>query len=218
MRDIRLYHGLDGLDAKMRRHIDFDGGYFVEAGANDGVAQSNTLYYERHRGWRGVLVEPSHANYFKCRANRSPASKVFCAACVPFGYPERFVPMIYANLMSVSQLEGSDLTDPQQHVEAGRKYLSPDEDIVAYGAVPRPLNDMLIEAGAPSIIDFFSLDVEGNELQVLEGVDHSRFRFRYLLVECRALPRMTSYLESRGYQYREALSPHDHLFSSARVS
>jgi FkbM family methyltransferase len=217
MKETRIFHGLNGLDLKMRRHLNFDGGYFVEAGANDGITQSNTLYYERHHGWRGVLVEPSHANYFKCRANRSPESRVFCAACVPFGYTERFVPMIYSNLMSVSELDGSDLSDPRHHVESGRKYLPPNEDVVAYGAVPRTLNDILTEAKAPSDIDFFSLDVEGNELQVLEGVDHSQFRFRHLLVECRSLPRMTRYLESHGYRYIEPLSSHDHLFVDART-
>lgn len=212
-----MYHGLNGLDLKMRRHLDFDGGFFVEVGAHDGITQSNTLHYERHRGWRGVLVEPSHSNYFKCRANRSPQSQFFCAACVPFGYTERFVPMVYASLMSVSELDGSDLSDPRHHAELGRKYLPPNEDVVAYGAVPRTLNDILIEAKAPLAIDFFSLDVEGNELQVLEGVDHTLFRFRHLLVECRSLPRMTRYLESHGYGYIEALSGHDHLFSDARA-
>lgn len=212
------YHGLNALDRKMRRYIDFDGGYFVEAGANDGVSQSNTLYYERDRGWRGVLVEPSHANYFKCRANRSPATKVFCAACVPFGYRERFVPMLYSNLMSVSELDGTDLEDPKAHVEIGRSFLPPHEDVVAYGAIPRTLNELLVEAGSPRVIDFFSLDVEGNERQVLEGVDHAQFRFRHLLVECRSLPRMTEYLESHGYRFREALSSHDYLFTDARGS
>jgi FkbM family methyltransferase len=215
MSDARIYHGLGGLDRKMRRHLDFDDGYFVEIGANDGVSQSNTLHFERCRGWRGVLVEPSHANYFKCRANRSPRTKVFCAACVPFGYTERFVPMIYSNLMSISELEGSDLPDARQHAESGRRFLEPDEDVVAYGAVPRTLNDLLIEADAPPSIDFFSLDVEGSELAVLQGVDHGRFRFRHLLVECRSLPRMDAYLAEQGYRHLEQLSVHDHLFIDA---
>lgn len=216
MSDTRRFHGLHGLDRKMRRHLDFEGGFFVEVGANDGIAQSNTLHFERHLGWRGVLVEPSHANYFKCRANRAAETRVFCAACVPFGYSERFVPMVYANLMSVSELGDSDLPDPQGHVERGRKYLAPHEDVVAYGAVPRTLNDILIEANAPPAIDFLSLDVEGAERAVLEGVDHERFRFRHLLVECRSLPRMDAYLDARGYRHFGQLSEHDHLFVEAR--
>ena len=40
------------------RHLTRRGGVFVEAGANDGYAQSNTYYFERMRGWSGVLIEP----------------------------------------------------------------------------------------------------------------------------------------------------------------
>lgn len=34
------------------------GGVFVEAGAYNGEHLSNTLYFERYRGWTGLLVEP----------------------------------------------------------------------------------------------------------------------------------------------------------------
>ena len=33
-------------------------GYFVEAGADDFMLNTNTLYYERLHGWTGLLVEP----------------------------------------------------------------------------------------------------------------------------------------------------------------
>ena len=34
-------------------------GFFIEAGAHDGVEASNTLYLEKKMGWRGLLVEPN---------------------------------------------------------------------------------------------------------------------------------------------------------------
>lgn len=43
---------LHELDRKLEKFLDFDGGFFVEAGANDGFAQSNTYYFERFRRWR----------------------------------------------------------------------------------------------------------------------------------------------------------------------
>jgi hypothetical protein len=39
-----------GLDDKLARYLDFDNGFFIEAGANDGFAQSNAClqpYYDR---------------------------------------------------------------------------------------------------------------------------------------------------------------------------
>jgi len=61
---------LNRIDRKLERHLDFDGGVFVEAGANDGVTQSNTYYFEKFRGWTGLLVEPEPALAAACRRNR----------------------------------------------------------------------------------------------------------------------------------------------------
>ena len=35
------------------------GGFFIEAGADDGEFMSNTFYLELKRGWTGLLVEPN---------------------------------------------------------------------------------------------------------------------------------------------------------------
>ena len=59
---------LHGMDRKLDELLDRDGGFFVEAGGNDGYTQSNTYWLERFRGWRGILVEPMPELYEMCRA------------------------------------------------------------------------------------------------------------------------------------------------------
>ena len=49
------------------------------------------------------------------------------------------------------------------------------------------------------IIDFLSLDIEGNEIEALEGVDHTEFRFRWILVECWNKEKVIDYLTQRAY-------------------
>jgi len=44
---------LNDLDQKLKRYLDFENGFFIEAGGNDGLTQSNTYWFERFRGWRG---------------------------------------------------------------------------------------------------------------------------------------------------------------------
>ncbi|KAL3848388.1 hypothetical protein ACJMK2_019248 [Sinanodonta woodiana] len=39
------------------------GGYFVEIGAGDGEKESISLYFEKERDWRGLLVEPNTKHY-----------------------------------------------------------------------------------------------------------------------------------------------------------
>jgi FkbM family methyltransferase len=209
------YNGLNGLDRKLERYVDYDGGYYVELGANDGVAQSNSLYFEKHRNWRGLLVEPSPHNFLKCNENRSPRNHIVCAACVSFGHAPEFVRMTYANLMSTAQGLESDIADPAAHARSGQQFLQAREPVFDFGAIARPLNDLLVEADAPKTIDFLSLDVEGAELEVLKGIDHAVFRFKYVLVECRRIDEMRAYLEAQRYRYIENLSSHDYLFASA---
>lgn len=196
------------LDQKLEKYLNYSDGYFVELGANNGIDQSNTLYFEKYKNWRGTLVEPSPENFLRCFDNRSEKTKIFCNACVSFEYSARFVEIAFGNLWSTAEGLESDLIDPASHAKNGnRGTLLP-----LYGAVARTLNDILVEAAAPIEIDLLSLDVEGAEIEVLKGVNHQYFSFKFICVECRDIDKMKRYLEPLGYQLTEKLSPHDYLF------
>ncbi len=206
------YFGLNGLDQKLEKYLNFTGGFFVELGANDGVSQSNTLYYERYKNWRGVLIEPTPHNYLMCRANRSKNSQVFCNACTSFEYKEKFVEIAYSNLMSAPIGLESDILNPLAHAKEGKTHLLPSEENFIFGALAKPLNEILIESNAPSLVDFLSLDVEGAEIEVLKGIDHSKFKFRFMCIESRSREKLIAYLNPIGYKFLEQLSGHDYLF------
>jgi FkbM family methyltransferase len=208
------YWGLHELDRQIEKYLDFDDGYFVELGANDGRFQSNTLYYEQSRGWRGILIEPAPVLCRRCRENRSRANHVVNAACVSFAYPGETVELIYSNAMSVSLHVETDLVDPAAHAELGRQFLPSGETPFNFRAPARTLNSILAEANAPRRIDFLSLDVEGAEIEVLRGIDHEAFRFRYLLIECRDIVRLTNYLKTERYRLVDKFNEHDYLFAS----
>jgi hypothetical protein len=57
-----------------------------------------------------------------------------------------------------------------------------------------------------------SLDVEGGEIEVLKGVDHEKYRFKWILVESRDEKRISEYLEAQGYSFHSKLTGHDYLF------
>lgn len=208
------YFGLNDLDRKLEKYVNYDDGFYVELGANDGVTQSNSLYFELKRRWRGVLVEPSPHKFLACAEVRGRRNAVFCNACVGFDYRERFVEIEYANLMSVSRGLDLDLDDVSGHIADARPFLKDGEGSFSFGAVARPLSHLLDESRAPEIIDFLSLDVEGAELEVLRGVDFGKYRFKYILVECRDIQRLEAFLQPHGYAICDKLSEHDYLFSS----
>jgi hypothetical protein len=79
------------------------------------------------------------------------------------------------------------------------------------------MQSLLVETDLPHIIDLLSLDVEGSEISVLKGINHSNYRFAFTLVECRNIKIMREYLETKDYEYYEQLSPHDFLFINKRT-
>lgn len=208
---------LNKLDKKLEKYLDFDEGFYVELGANNGVSQSNSLYFELKRNWKGVLIEPSPYNFQKCIANRGLNNSIFCNACVGFEYKEKYVDIKYANLMSISNNLDLDLINKKNHIQEAKKHLKSNEIVFSFGAKSRTLNDILDEAKAPRVIDFLSLDVEGAELEVLKGVDFEKYKFKYLLIEVRDLKRMQSFLKKHKYFLLDQLSYHDYLFKYSKV-
>jgi len=201
------YYALHELDRQLERYLDFDGGVFVEAGANDGVRQSNTYYFERHRGWSGLLVEAIPELAARCRRNRR-AAIVEQAALVPFGYPDELVELQYCDLMST--VKGAMKSDAE---EAGHIQRGCDCQKIETRSVTAPAATLtsLLQRHGLQHVDLFSLDVEGFELPVLQGLDFDRFAPRFLLVEARYRDEIDSFLASR-YETLAELSHHDVLY------
>ena len=200
-------YALDGLDLKLRAYLDFDGGFFVEAGANDGLAQSNTLYFERHHGWSGLLVEPIPELAEKCRRNR-PRCMVENVALVPRGFLDTEVEMRYCNLMSVVKGGMGSPEEEDRHIAAGEACQAIESYVLRVPA--KTLSDLLDEHAIDQV-DFLSLDVEGFEAQALSGLDLSRHCPRFILVEARYRRRIDAILDPH-YRPIAELSHHDVLY------
>ena len=65
---------LNDIDHKLEEYLPYKNGFFIEVGANDGFAQSNTYYFEKLRGWKGVLIEPIPDLYAKCLGSEDALS------------------------------------------------------------------------------------------------------------------------------------------------
>lgn len=168
------YPALHAMDQKLDAIIDLDDGFFVEAGGHDGYTQSNTYYLERFRGWRGMLVEPMPEMAEEARRNR-PNARVFqCALASPNSSSE--IEMEFGDLFSTVSRSGED----RKWVQGGLVLGWRDHRVECVRA--HTLSGLLEEAGSPSI-DLLSLDVEGYEDQVLEGLDLSRHAPAWILVE-----------------------------------
>jgi FkbM family methyltransferase len=131
-------------------------GVFVEVGVGHSSHNSNSKVFE-DLGWTGILVEPDPRTQPEIRANRK--SRLF-----PYAVGERdgTVVFIQENEPTVSGIlrtNGNKIT-----VEL------------------RKLDTILAEAGI-GLIDVLSIDTEGSELQVLNGLDFGKHQPSIVIVE-----------------------------------
>lgn len=73
------------------------------------------------------------------------------------------------------------------------------------------LTKILDEIDAPKLVDFFSLDVEGYEEQVIKGINFKKYNFKFFLVETKN-DKVIKLIESKNYKLVKKMSYHDYLF------
>lgn len=204
---------LNDLDRKLAKYLNYRGGFFIEVGANDGYAQSNTYYLEKKLGWRGVLVEAIPELYQRCRKRRT-RSQVFHCALVADAAAQPTVTVHFANLMSVVDGALRTTQAQQEHIKTGLEIqrLSGTYSI----EVPTRTLTSILDEVQPPPIDFFSLDVEGYELPVLKGLDLDRYRPKYILVEARFFDEVNAYLQPY-YELVEQMTHHDYFYRAKQA-
>jgi len=181
--------------------------FYVEAGANDGINQSNTFFLEYLYGAKGVLIEPSPSLFEECRFNRN-SNNIFenCALGNPLGKNET-LEFIYSGLMTIStKIEN---IDPFKHAASGQKFtnIKPYKFIAPHKKLKDILKNNKIDH-----VDLLSLDLEGGELEALKGADLIGFKYKYILVECRQKEEMKLFMKKNGYKIVCELGILDILF------
>lgn len=157
---------INDVSEEILKYIPYNCGIYIECGANDGIFQSNTYKLELN-GWRGLLIEPSPNVFNMCKINRSPENIFVCAALV-------------SNKFEGDVVVGDFNGNPMASIN-GKRLKNKYSSNVQVKA--RTLNSILEQYNFVNKIDFFSLDVEGYELEVLNGINFKKYFFKYILIE-----------------------------------
>jgi len=166
-----------------------ENGYFIELGACDGIHYSNTLHFEQTLNWSGICIEPNDHYFKELKKNRK---------------------------CNVS----NDLVSSRDGVEIDFSICGPVSGIVDENIGPftektnivkkttKTLDSILDRFNAPKLIDYLSLDVEGQEYNILKTFPFEKYKFRCMSVEHNAphigplqQKRIRELLEENDYKY-----------------
>lgn len=167
-------------------------GYFAEVGAYDGVILSNTYAFER-RGWRGMCFEPHPEFHKQLVANRSGSTCIHAAVGNRIELATPFYSTPNAIFSSTSQ---ADLESLKSIYVDEREQFEQMQQI----AVPLITLDYALAIHGVEQVDYLSVDVEGRELDVLQGFEIVRWRPRLVIVENNNLyDELIAYFSAVGY-------------------
>ncbi|CAL4174773.1 unnamed protein product, partial [Meganyctiphanes norvegica] len=170
---------------------------FVECRAWDGERRSNNLKFEKDYGWRGLLIEPDPENYETLlEKNRKAWSVNRCLSLKT--YPTNVMFDMNGSVGRIVNVTRSDDTPTwQRDVEC------------------LPLYSLMLALNV-STIDYFSLDVEGDELPILKTIPWDKLNIKTLSVESLSktnTKQILKYMNDSGYKLYIEFSHymgHDH--------
>lgn len=180
-----------------------EGGYFVEVGGYDGERFSNTLLLEKEYGWNGVLIEanPYTFDILKSRNRKASAFN----NCIGKG-------------SLTFKISGSTTSALETMTETHRKRIN--SDIKTYGfdktgdkrwkhsgetitTICKPLISMI----STTKIDYFSLDVEGGEMLILNEIEWDELDIRVFSIEVdQNTEEIRQFMRNKGYIEKAKLS------------
>ena len=157
------------------------GGTFLEFGAYDGVTFSNTFLLERLLNWSGVLLDPIPRHFEEMKLNRNCIS---IHAAITASKKE-FVKILESPASNLSKpVSKRSITDKTHKVPAFT------------------LSEIIDKYFPAKSLDFLSIDVEGEDLEILASIDFSKYEINSICVEHNNRIGLTNFLntmEDSGY-------------------
>jgi hypothetical protein len=134
----------------------------MECGAFDGLTHSNTFYIERQLSWSGLMIEAEPFNFLKALDRKRNVTLV--PACLSLS-PKPSLAKILLNRGATAKIDPGS-TKSSVSVQC------------------LPLYSILLALNRTSI-DLFTLDIEGNELDVLRTVPFDKVDIKARCKKCK---------------------------------
>ncbi|XP_063398909.1 protein Star-like [Mytilus trossulus] len=188
-------------------------GFFVEIGGFDGEDLSNTLFFEKVRNWNGLLVEASPFLYDMMLKKDRKCYMV--NACVSKSLPA--MTFMLAGAITSAKETLTDMhrkrIDRERIQYAKEAHWAHVNDTVKVNCFP--LLTIMRTIGHKDI-DYFSLDVEGAEMHILNSIEWDDLNIDVFTIETdQHRNEILSFMKQKGYKWIQKLLGDD-IFQKIR--
>jgi FkbM family methyltransferase len=177
-------------------------GYFVEIGACDGILISDTYLLEKNYNWKGICVEATPYRIQDLKNNRPNA---ICIESAVFSESNLQLDFTTTSLDFLNAIT--------EYAENAVDFLNENGHIIKVNT--KTLTDILNENNAPENIDYLSIDTNGSEFKVLEGIDFIKYNFNVITVKNSSIierqDKIKEILTSNGYSKQQTVMMVDNI-------
>lgn len=207
---LKHFYGEKGVDECIRNAFFPDYSYhgiFVEVGAAGPEFLSMSMHF-RENGWRVIGIEPNPAF---CKLHQEKGYEILQYACGD--HDEDDVEFFVVNSQGAAYNGGKVSYESFSSLGLKHSYagLKKDIDQQKISVQLRRL-DTILETHAPDVnqIDILSVDVEGWELEVIDGLNTAKYQPRLMIIEnLFSSNKYITYMRARGYLLWKRTYPND---------
>jgi len=147
-------------------------GFFVEIGAFDGLQGSNCYHFEKFMNWKGIAIEASPTQFNKLKKNRNCQLHNVALSSTKkevefYEVVEGFTQMSGINNINYQDSFNRIINKSKSKINKIKIHSSVLSEII-------PNNQ---------IIDLLSIDIEGNEFEVLSSIDYNIYQIKVIILE-----------------------------------
>jgi FkbM family methyltransferase len=181
-------------------------GFFVEAGGFNGEDLSNSLFFELERNWTGILIEAVPSLYKQIISKNRKSFTINCCISNKRPFVAKFqIAGPLSNRISLINEHFQNRVD---------KDIGTTKKTIIY--VPCFSLYTILKAININKVDYFSLDVEGGELEVLKGINFNKIKINTFSVEHNNYQdhkiKIRQFLEANNYNLTKDVGDGDSYF------
>ena len=191
------YESSAGQDRFVNKHFFHNkkNGVFIDIGAHAGKKFSNTYFFEKELGWKGICFEPSKTRFQDLKKNRD-------CICINAAVAEENTTMDFVDYQA-GWVSGLRKKYHPNHLKRWRITQNIQKGSAkVYKVQCVKLNDVLEEHEFHHI-DFISIDTEGGELDILKSIDFDKYTIDVICVEDHKYlgDDIINFVKSKGYKH-----------------